>query len=175
MPPAANAAPGGDPAHEADPLQEYAERLAALFTVAGFPRMAARVLMTLMLSPDAALTAAELKVRLGISAAAVSGAVGYLERLGMVRRRAHRGSRKELYELPEAAWYTASLRQPPFYSEIASTLPDGIAAAARAGAAGPLARLVEMQEFFEFLRMRMPQLYEEWVASRARTDGGTDS
>ncbi|GAA4189094.1 hypothetical protein GCM10022288_16320 [Gryllotalpicola kribbensis] len=149
-----------------DELQEYAERLAALFTVAGFPRMASRVLMTLMLSPDAALTAAELRDRLGISAAAVSGAITYLERLGMVRRRAHRGSRKELYELPESAWYTASLRQPPFYSEIAATLPDGIAAARSARAEGPLARLVEMQEFFEFMRVRMPELYEEWLASR---------
>ncbi|AYG03659.1 GbsR/MarR family transcriptional regulator [Gryllotalpicola protaetiae] len=151
----------------ADALQEHAERLAALFTVAGFPRMASRVLMTLMMSTDAALTAVELKERLGISAAAVSGAVKYLERLGMVRRRAHRGSRKELYELPEAAWYTASLRQPPFYAEIAALLPDGILAAQQAEAAGPLARLVEMQEFFEFMRTRMPGLYEEWVATRA--------
>ena len=76
---------------EPDPLQRYAERLASVFTAAGFPRMAARVLMALMMSPDAALTAAELKDRLGISSGAVSGAVKYLETVGMVRRRAHRG------------------------------------------------------------------------------------
>ena len=151
----------------ADALQDFAERMAALFTVAGFPRMSSRVLMTLMLSPDAALTADQLKERLGISSAAVSGAIKYLERLGMVRRRAHRGSRKELYELPEPAWYTASLRQPPFYNEIAALLPDGIAVAEQVGAAEPLARLSEMQGFFEFLRVRMPQLYDEWVQQRS--------
>ncbi|GAA4162900.1 hypothetical protein GCM10022286_22560 [Gryllotalpicola daejeonensis] len=150
----------------ADPLFEFTERLAAMFAVAGFPRMASRVLMTLMMSPDASLTAAELRDRLGISAAAVSGAITYLERLGMVRRRAQQGSRKELYELPEAAWYTASLRQPPFYSEIAGMLPAGIEAAKKAGAQGPLARLTEMQEFFEFMRTRMPELYEEWMRTR---------
>jgi len=152
-------------------LQEYAERLAAIFTVAGFPRMSSRVLMTLMMATDDALTAAELQQRLGVSAAAVSGAVKYLERLGMVRRRAHRGSRKELYALPEQAWYTASLRQPPFYNEISAMLPDGIATAARADAARPQERLAEMQEFFEFMRVRMPQLYEEWVAARRSTRG----
>jgi len=152
-----------------DALQDHAERMAALFTVAGFPRMASRVLMTLMMAAESALTAEQLKERLGISAAAVSGAVKYLERLGMVRRRAHRGSRKELYELPEQAWYTASLRQPPFYTEIAALLPDGIAAATRAGAAAPLERLIEMRDFFEFMRVRMPELYEEWVATRGRS------
>lgn len=149
------------------PLQDFAERMASLFSAAGFPRMSARVLMTLMLSTDSALTADQLKERLGISSGAVSGAVKYLERLGMVRRRAHRGSRRELYELPEPAWYTSSLRHPPFYTEIAALLPDGIAVAEQAGAEAPLARLLEMQDFFVFLRARMPELYEEWVARRA--------
>ncbi|MFC4244089.1 GbsR/MarR family transcriptional regulator [Gryllotalpicola reticulitermitis] len=165
---------GGASAHDAsahDPgaheeLQQYAEKLAAVFIAAGFPRMAARVLLTVMLSTDAALTAAELQERLGVSAAAVSGAIKYLETLGMVRRRAHRGSRKERYELPEQAWYTATLRQPPFYAEIAGMLPEGITTARRADASDTVARLTEMQQFFEFLRVRLPQLYEEWAAQR---------
>ena len=149
-----------------DELQGFAEKLAAVFTAAGFPRMAARVLLTVMLSTDASLTAAELQERLGISAAAVSGAVKYLETMGMLRRRAHRGSRKELYELPEQAWYTATLREQPLYAEIAAMLPEGIGAARRADASGPLARLTEMREFFEFLRARLPELYEEWRQAR---------
>lgn len=153
-------------------LQEYAERLASVFTAAGFPRMAARVLMTLMMSTDAALSASQLRERLGVSAAAVSGAVKYLETLGMVHRRVHGGSRKELYELPEQAWYTATLRTPPFYDTIASMLPEGVAAARSARAQAPLERLVEMQEFFAFMRTRMPQLYEEWVAQRGHAGGG---
>lgn len=150
--------------HVSGELQAYAEKLAAVFAAAGFPRMAARVLITLMLSTDAALTAVELQERLGISPAAVSGAVKYLETLGMVRRRAHRGSRKQLYELPEQPWYTSSLRSNPVYDTIAAVLPEGIAIARDAPA--PLARLEEMQQFFGFIRTRLPELYDEWLRSR---------
>jgi len=165
--PANAAQPARHPHRPQQPLQDYAEKLAAVFTAAGFPRMSARVLMTLMLSADAALTAAELTERLGVSPAAVSGAVKYLETLGMVRRRAAPGSRRELYELPEQAWYTATLRQPPFYEAITGILPEGIAVAERADAPAAAARLAEMREFFEFVRTRLPQLYEEWAASKA--------
>jgi predicted transcriptional regulator len=157
----------------ADRLQDFAERLAAVFTAAGFPRMAARVLMSLMLSTDAALTADQLKQRLGISSAAVSGAVKYLEGLGMVRRRAHRGSRRELYELHEQAWYTSSLRSSPVYDAIGAMLPEGVETARAVGAEAPLARLIEMQDFFLFLRERMPQLLEEWNAQRAERTRGS--
>jgi hypothetical protein len=157
----------------ADELQAFAERLAAVFTAAGFPRMAARVLMAVMLSTDASLTADQLKQRLGISSAAVSGAVKYLEGLGMVRRRAHQGSRRELYELHEQAWYTSSLRSSPVYDAIGAMLPEGIAVAARSGAEGPRERLAEMQDFFLFLRERMPQLLEEWNARRGGPCGSS--
>ena len=160
-------------------LQEHAERLASVFTAAGFPRMASRVLMALMVATDDALTASQLQERLGVSAAAVSGAVKYLESLGMVRRRANRGSRRELYALSEPAWYTASLHTPPFYREVMGMLPDAVAEAERLGADKALERLTDMQEFLDFLRRRLPQLYDEWVASRgsrqraARTRGSS--
>ncbi len=145
-----------------DALLDSAERLAAVFAAAGFPRMAARALMSLMVAPKAALTAGELRERLGVSAAAVSGAVGYLERVGMVRRLAHSGSRKELYELPEHDWYTATLRSMPVYDAIVGLLPETIAAARAADAEGVAERLAEMHDFFEFLRARLPQLLIEW-------------
>jgi DNA-directed RNA polymerase specialized sigma24 family protein len=55
-----------------------AEQAAALLTAAGMARMPARVMMALVGSPDEGYTAAELGERLGVSAAAVSGAVRYL-------------------------------------------------------------------------------------------------
>ena len=51
-----------------------------MLTAAGMPRMPARVMMALVGSPDEGYTAAELAERLGVSAAAVSGAVRYLSR-----------------------------------------------------------------------------------------------
>ena len=46
-----------------------------IFTDWGFPRMPSRVLITLMAADEEALTAAELAGRLGVSPAAISGAV----------------------------------------------------------------------------------------------------
>lgn len=156
----------GHPQSHDPELQAYAEKLAATFAAAGFPRMAARVLMTLMLSAEGALTAADLTERLGVSPAAVSGAVKYLETLAMVRRRAAPGSRREYYELPDQAWYTSTLRQPPFFDVMAGVLPEGIAVAQAADAPRAVAQLKDMQDFFEFVHARFPQLYEEWEASR---------
>jgi DNA-binding transcriptional regulator GbsR (MarR family) len=150
-----------------DRLQEFAERLASVFAAAGFPRMAARVLITVVVSPDATLTATQLRERLGVSAAAVSGAVKYLEGLGMLRRLPHAGTRQDLYELPDNGWYTASLRDAPVYTAIAGLMPEGIEAAQAAEAQAAVTRLTEMQEFFEFARTRLPQLLEEWLAERA--------
>jgi hypothetical protein len=150
------------------PLQPFAERLAAVFAAAGFPRMPARVLMTLVTAPNARLTTVELRDRLGISAGAVSGAVRYLETVHMVRRLPHEGSRREVYEVPEGAgWYTASLRATAVYDAIGGLLPEGIATATANGDAEIAARLDETARFFAFVRARLPALLEEWEAVRA--------
>lgn len=148
-------------------LQPFAERLAAVLAAAGFPRMPARVLVTLVASPDARLTADGLRARLGISAAAVSGAVRYLETIGMVRRLPHPGSRKEVYEvLPGSGWYTASLQATGVYDAVIALVPHGVAVAADTGADDVADRLTEMGRFFAFLRARLPALLEEWEALR---------
>ncbi len=96
-------------------LAEYAERLAGLLANAGFPRMPARVLMALMVADVEGLTASDLAQRLDVSAAAISNAVRYLQSVGMIRRVSQPGRRRDRYELPHHAWYTASLDRNPFY------------------------------------------------------------
>jgi DNA-binding transcriptional regulator GbsR (MarR family) len=151
----------------ADPLQPFAERLAAVMVAAGFPRMPARVLMTLIAAPGARLTAEELRARLGVSAGAVSGAVRYLEAVNMVRRLPHERSRREVYEVLEGnGWYTASLRATAVYDAIGELLPDGVAAARRSGADDVADRLDEMGRFFTFLKARLPALLDEWQTLR---------
>ncbi len=56
-------------------IDEFAEQAAATLAAAGFPRMAARVMMVLMTEESGSATAEELGNRLGASAAAISGAV----------------------------------------------------------------------------------------------------
>jgi biotin operon repressor len=84
------------------------ELAAAGFSAAGFPKMPARALMALVSSEEGRLTAAELSEKLGVSAAAVSGAVRYLQTAGFIQRVSQPGSRRDIYALHDDEWYIAS-------------------------------------------------------------------
>lgn len=134
------------------------------FAANGFPRMPASVLVALMASEEGALTAEQLAVELGASPAAISGAVRYLGVVGMVQRHRIPGERRYVYELPEHAWYTGSLTKTDMYvamSRIAESASKSL---------GPRGgeRMLEMADFFRFLQARMPDLLDEWTATRER-------
>ncbi|MFZ4895705.1 GbsR/MarR family transcriptional regulator [Plantibacter sp. Mn2098] len=141
-----------------DPIAKTVSALSAN----GFPRMPAAVLMTLMTSEEAALSADQLCAELQASPAAVSGAVKYLGTVGMIARHQLGGSRRYVYELPQHAWYTASLGKNELYTLIASLAEQ---AAPTLGPRGR-ARLEEMSDFFRFLEWRMPALLVEWETGR---------
>lgn len=147
-------------------MPDSAETSAAVLTAAGFPKMPARALMALVVSDDGSLTAAELSEILGASAAAVSGAVRYLQTVGFVHRVSQPGSRRDRYALPNNAWYVASLRQNPVYNRLAD-LADSTASSLQEGSAAK-ARVNEMGAFYRFLMTRLPGLLDEWEHTRAR-------
>lgn len=146
-------------------VRDFSERMAAALIGAGFPRMPARVLMALTVAESDGMTAVEIADWLDISAGAVSGAVRYLQTLGMVRRVSQQGSRRDLYELPFNAWYTASMRTNPLYEQFIALARVGIEVAG-----GPDSivgeRLVELSDFYVFLQKRLPQLLREWDEGR---------
>ncbi|MGA1837725.1 MarR family transcriptional regulator [Herbiconiux sp. 11R-BC] len=146
-------------------LRAAVEQSAAVLTAAGFPKMPARVLMTLLVTDDGGLTAAALADTLGVSAAAISGAVRYLQTFGAIRRIAQSGSRRDRYELVEDTWYTASLKTSPMYGTLAS-LAENAAAALDAPGSPAALRVDEMARFYGFLDARLPQLMAEWEAER---------
>ena len=146
-------------------LREYAERTAAILAGAGFPRMAARVLMTLMVADDS-LTAAELSERLGASAAAISGAVRYMQTMAMVIRVPDPGTRRDRYVLPQNAWYEMAIGENRLYDAIISTTDPAIEAAGGKDASAG-SRLAEMVDFLRFIQRRLPQLLTEWNAMRS--------
>ncbi len=147
-------------------LQAASEQSAALLTAAGFPKMPARTLMALMTS-ETGLTAVELAERLGVSAAAISGAVRYLQTVGIIRRIAASGSRRDRYELPEDAWYAVLTSKSPLYSALAS-LAESATKAIDEPTSAASERLDEMAQFYRFFDARLPALMEEWEASRGR-------
>ncbi len=141
------------------------EKTAAVLSAAGFPKMAARVLMTLLVADRGGLTAAELGETMGVSAAAVSGAVRYLQNLGVAHRVAQPGSRRDRYELVDDAWYTTSLKNSPLYATLAG-LAESLLDALGATESAAAVRARDMADFYRFLEVRMPALLEEWETER---------
>jgi DNA-binding transcriptional regulator GbsR (MarR family) len=142
---------------------EAAERAAAIMTAAGMPRMPARVMMALVAAPEQGYTAADLGDRLGVSAAAISGAVRYLAQLHFINRRTLPGERRERFFLVTQGLYRSVTQNRPVYERSADEMLN-IAAELEDGPAR--ARAEEMASFFRFMAARMPQLVQEWQATR---------
>lgn len=144
---------------------DAAESAAAVITAAGFPRMPARVLMSLIAAPAGGYTAGEIGQRLGVSAAAVSGAVRYLQTIGVIHRVSRADQRLVRYEIISDAWYAAMATKSPVYDRLAVLIDDIGAAHDDDHAARE--RSTEMSEFFRFMSARMPQIIDEWETLRA--------
>lgn len=144
---------------------EPAEQAAAMMTAAGMPRMPARLLMALIAAPSDGYTAAEIADRLGVSAAAVSGAVRYLQSLHMVHRLSRPGHRRDRYELAHDVWYGAMTNNSPLYARLADFIER--IGDENGGDADARARADDMAAFFRFMSARMPQLVDEWESLRA--------
>jgi len=143
---------------------EAAEQAAAMLTAVGMPRMPARVMMALAGSPDEGYTAADLADRLGVSAAAVSGAVRYLVSMRLIHRLSRPGDRRDRYDLAEDSWSGMITANAPLYGTLAASL-DRIADENPAAPASA-ARAHEIADFLRYLAERMPQLAAEWRAGR---------
>lgn len=155
---------------EEHPGVEAAEQAAAMLTAAGMARMPARVMMALVGSPDEGYTAAELGQRLGVSAAAVSGAVRYLTSMRFIHRISRPGDRRDRYDIADDAWHGMMTANAPLYARLAAFM-DQIAAD-NGDAPLSAARARDVADFLRFLSTRMPQLVDEWRAQRPDPGAG---
>jgi len=142
----------------------FVERFSAELTEAGFPRMAARVFVTVMSADSGRLTAPELMASLQASAAAISTAVRYLIQVQLLDREHEPGSRKDHYRVRDDVWHEATIRRDKMLLRWDTTLRDGVAALGTDTPAG--ARISETLEFFAFLQRELPALLDRWLASR---------
>ncbi|MFI6105920.1 GbsR/MarR family transcriptional regulator [Streptomyces sp. NPDC051310] len=150
-------------------VSRFVERFAAELTEAGMQRMAARVFAALLASEGASLTSAELAEQLRISPAAVSGAVRYLNQVGMVSREREPGSRRDRYVLHNELWYETFTRRDQLLVRWETVLREGARTLGPDSAAG--ARVAETAEFFEFLQEEMHRMLERWREHRASRPG----
>ncbi|WP_368497008.1 GbsR/MarR family transcriptional regulator [Herbiconiux sp. A18JL235] len=146
------------------PAVRVADQAAAMLTAAGLPRMPARTLMALVASPDEGYTAAQLAERLGVSPAAISGAVRYLTSLRMIEKVSRPGERLARYEMVDDGWHAMVVANAPLYGRLADAIDE--IADENADAQHSVARAREVAGFLRFLQTRMPELVEEWWRSR---------
>jgi DNA-binding transcriptional regulator GbsR (MarR family) len=156
-------------AQEPDPPVHHgvdaAEEAAAMITAVGFPRMPGRMLMALIAAPAEGYSAAELADRLGVSAAAVSGAVRYLQTIQVIRRVSRPDRRRDHYVIIPDTWYGLMTNNGPIYERLAAHIEAIGAEHDEDHAARD--RASEMAEFFRFMARRMPELVDEWESYRA--------
>jgi DNA-binding transcriptional regulator GbsR (MarR family) len=161
-----DAAPG-----ERDPesISHFVERFAAALTDGGIPRMPARVFVALLAKDSGARTAAELSALLQISPAAVSGAVRYLQQVGLISREREPGSRRDHYRVHDDTWYEATVRRDQMLRRWAESVREGVEVLGLETRAG--ARMAETLAFFEFLEAETPALLDRWHEIRAGLGG----
>ncbi|MEJ3748881.1 MarR family transcriptional regulator [Actinomycetes bacterium KLBMP 9797] len=146
-------------------VRRYVEHLAATLYEMGFPRMPARVLCALLASDEGAMTAGELGEWLGVSPAAISGAVRYLTPIGMVRREREPGSRSDRYRVLSTDRLLESVVKSGVYRRAADVVAEGVPVMGADTAAG--ARMAEMADFFYFVNDEYLTLIDKWRAHRA--------
>ncbi|SDH58951.1 MarR family protein [Sinosporangium album] len=155
-------------ARDAEAVRRSVERMARMFSEWGFPPMAARVLFTMMASDEDALTAAELGERIGVSPAAISGAVRYLVHINLLYREPVPGSRRDRYRMPDDAWYEASMTKLTLFSQVADAAKEAVEAVG--GPDTPAgAHLSRMRDYVGFLQMEVPGLLDKWRQQKPET------
>lgn len=135
---------GRDPAV----VRVFEAELAAMIANTGLSRMGARVLARLYITDSGSLTAADLAQRLRVSPASISKAIGYLEKLDLVRR-ARDGRRRERYVVDDDFWlraWRASARQNAMWATVTRQGVTVFGATTPAGA-----RLESLAQFYDRL------------------------
>ena len=148
-------------------VHRFVERLGSVLHAAGLPRLPSRVFAVLMADEDGTMTAAELAEALGVSAAAVSGAVRYLQQVRMIRRERERGSRRDRFVVLDDAWHDMMISHELAYLPIRDAMAAGIPGVGGPGtAAGD--RLALSVDFLEFISAEMDGIAPRWEAHRAQ-------
>lgn len=141
-------------------VRKYIEDLALTLTQMGFPRMSARVFGALTASDSGRMTAAELAAGLSVSPAAISGAVRYLEQVGLVTKERQPGERRDHYRLQDDLWYATFLKRNRMLGMWRDAAAEGLAAVGEHTPAGR--RLSHMIDFLDFMAREIPVLFQRW-------------
>lgn len=141
-------------------VRRFVESFGSALVDAGMPQMPALAFVALLASDDGGLTAEQLASQLGVSRAAISGAVRYLAQVGLITRERQPGTRQHRYVLESPTWYELVSRRERLLDRWIATTRDGVEALGPATPAGR--RLDESLAFWEFLRDEMRSIIARW-------------
>jgi MarR family len=151
-------------------VRRFVEHLAITLEEMGFPRMPARVLVTLTAADEPTLTAADLSQRLDVSPAAISGAIRYLSHIGLIVREPVPGSRTLHYRLPDDVFYESSVTRRGPIKMVADLATEGVGAVGGPDTAAGQ-RLAEMAGFYRFIDTELDGMLARWQETKARNTG----
>jgi DNA-binding transcriptional regulator GbsR (MarR family) len=141
-------------------VEKFVERFALLLTEAGLARMPSRVLGALLVTEDGKMSAGEIADNLRVSPAAVSGAVRYLQQVGLIVRRRDPGERRDHYEVTDDMWYEAYANRDAQLKQWEELMAEGVEIVGPGTKAGW--RLETSRLFYEFLRGEITGMMRRW-------------
>lgn len=150
-----------------EPMRVFVEQFSMVLYERGLPRMPARVFTWLLCSESETVTARELTEMLGVSPAAVSSAVGYLNEAGLIVRRPMPGSRQDHYGLPPEGTLGALMRRSQRAPDLAGLAAEGVSMLGADSPGG--ARLTEIAEFTAFMDAEMKGVWQRWQDRTGRS------
>jgi hypothetical protein len=145
-------------------VSRFVERFSSILVDAGWPRMPARMFVTLLASESGRLTAGDLADVMIVSPAAISGAVRFLTQLSLIRRHREPGSRRDVFRVEDDVWFHVIDQRLHDLTKWGDHLRIGLTAVGPDSGAG--GRIGEMVDFFDFLREEMPLLMSRWQEKR---------
>jgi len=148
-----------------DAVARFVERFALLLAEAGMGRMPARVFVRLLVTDSGRMTAPELAAALQVSPAAISGAVRYLDQVGLVTKGREPGERRDHYQVGDGAWLEAIVNRDKLLVTWASTMAEGVGVLGPGTPAGE--RMAQSARFFDFLQREMVDMIDRWRAEEA--------
>lgn len=150
-----------DGAHQVE-VRHFIERLTMVLVGLGMPPMPSRVWVASMLADGDTVTSGEIGERLGVSPAAISGAVKYLLQVGLLERVAVPGSRRQHFRADANQWADTFLARRHGMEEFTAIASDGVALLGPDSVPGT--RMAELRDFFDYLAGEIPRLVESWLA-----------
>jgi len=153
-----------EPDTERKALLEYVEQFAAILIASGMQRMSARVFSYILVDDAENYTAAEVAEGIGISLAAVSGAVRELTTAGLLTKGRRPSTRADVYRLyDDDIWGSIMLDRTPIIDRYLETAIYGIETLPE----GPgRDRLVQTAAFMEFMKTEMSAMRRLWLERR---------